>query len=336
MPKISRETSKKVVPASARPPLARMLGIHNLLRDGTLPNCRRLAHSMEVAPKTIQRDIDFMRDQLGLPISYDRAAHGFYYTEAVTNFPTVQVSHGELVALLIAQKAVEQYRGTAFEKPLASAFSKLASGLEGESGIALHELTDAISFRPQGVAVTELDAFQTLAESVLHRRTVTFDYTSLSGPPARRHVRPYHLGCLANQWYLIGYDVNRAALRTFAIARLHRVDTTGDQFERPDDFSVSEMFAGSFSAFQTAEVQRVTVRLDAFATRLASERKWHASQQIQVRRDGSADLTIDVSPAPDLENWILSWGEHAEVLRPSTLRRRIAAAVKAMAHRYET
>ncbi len=337
MPKKVSPSVKKIPQTSARPPLARMLGIHNLLRDGTYPNCQRLARSMEVTPKTIQRDVNFMRDQLHLPIDYDRVAHGFHYTESVTNFPTVQVSHGELVALLIAQKAVEQYRGTAFEKPLASAFAKLASGLEGESGIALHELTDAISFRPQGVAVTELDAFQTLAEAVLHRRTVTFDYTTLSGPAAaRRHVRPYHLGCLANQWYLIGRDVDREAIRTFAIARLHRVSVTGDTFERPADFSVSDMFAGSFSAFQTAEIQKITVRLDAFATRLAAERQWHASQKIHPRRDGTADLTIEVSPAPDLENWILSWGEHAEVLRPASLRRRIAAAAKAMAHRYES
>ncbi len=336
MPKKSLRNPKNNPQATARPPLARMLGIHNHLRDGTFPNCQRLARSMEVAPKTIQRDIDFMRDQLNLPIAYDRVAHGFHYTESVTSFPTVQVSHGELVALLIAQKAVEQYRGTAFEKPLASAFSKLASGLEGESGIALHELTDAISFRPQGVAVTELDAFQTLAESVLHHRTITFDYTSLSGSAAaRRHVRPYHLGCLANQWYLIGHDTDRDALRTFAIARLHGVTNTGSTFERPADFSVTEMFAGSFSAFQTSEIQKITVRLDPFAARLAAERKWHASQQIHPRRDGGADLTIDVSPAPDLENWILSWGEHAEVLRPASLRRRIAAAAKAMAHRYE-
>ncbi len=314
-----------------------MLGIHNLLREGSYPNCQRLARTMEVAPKTIQRDVDFMRDQLNLPIAYDRVAHGFHYTESVTSFPTVQVSHGELVALLIAQKAVEQYRGTAFERPLQSAFSKLAAGLEGESGIALHELTDAISFRPQGVAVTELDAFQTLAEAVLHRRTVHFDYQSLQGPAAaRRHVRPYHLGCLANQWYLIGHDVDRDALRTFAIARLHAVATTGDTFERPADFSVSDMFAGSFSAFQTAEVQTITVRLDAFASRLAAERKWHTSQEIHHRRDGTADLTIEVSPAPDLENWILGWGAHAEVLRPAALRRRIAAAAKAMAQRYET
>lgn len=330
MPEKFAKTSK-----TSRPPLNRMLGIHNLLLADSFPNCQRLARSMEVSAKTIQRDVDFMRDQLDLPIAYDRIEHGFYYTESVSSFPTVQVSHGEIVALLIAQKAVEQYRGTAFEKPLQSAFSKLAAGLEGESGIALHELTEAISFRPQGVAVTELDAFQTLAEAVLKHHAVTFTYQSLRGETfARRHVRPYHLGCLANQWYLIGHDVDRDAIRTFAIARLSTVEPTGATFKRPPDFSVSEMFSGSFSAFQSGEVQTVVVRLDAFAARLARERQWHATQKLKPRRDGSAELSIQVSPAPDLENWILGWGAHAEVLRPAALRRKIAEATKAMSQRY--
>jgi proteasome accessory factor B len=334
------KTSKKITTSelgrSSRPPLARMLAIHNQLTDGRLPNCFKLARELEVATKTIHRDIEFMRDQLGLPLAYDRTRHGYFYTESVSNFPTVQVSHGELVALLIAQKAVEQYRGTAFEKPLHSAFSKLAAGLEGESGIALHELTEAISFRPQGLAVTELDAFQTLAEATLKHREVRFDYRSLNkGSDEPRHVQPYHLGCLANQWYLIGRDADRYALRTFALARLHNVAETGTAFAKPKDFSVAEMFSGSFSAFQSQKVERVVLRLDAFAARLAGERKWHPSQELKPIADGGSELRLEVSIAPDLENWILSWGDHAEVLKPKSLREKIASAAKAMAKKYK-
>ncbi len=311
-----------------------MLAIHNELAGGRFPNCFKIARDLEVATKTIQRDIEFMRDQLGLPLAYDRARHGYFYTEAVASFPTVQVSHGELVALLIAQKAVEQYRGTAFERPLQSAFSKLASSLQGESGIALHELTEAISFRPQGMAVTELDAFQTLAQATLKLREVRFAYHSLKkGAAQTRRVRPYHLGCLANQWYLIGLDGDREAVRTFALARLQNVEETGATFAKPKDFSVTKMFSGSFSAFQTDTIERVVLRLDEFAARLAAERKWHPSQEIRTRR-GEAELTMDVSVAPDLENWILSWGDHAEVLKPKRLRDKIAAATKAMAKKY--
>lgn len=312
-----------------------MLAIHGKLRDGGHPNCFKLARELEVATKTIHRDIEFMRDQLGLPIDYDRSRHGYVYTEPVSSFPTVQVSHGELVALLIAQKAVEQYRGTAFEKPLQSAFSKLAAGIEGESGVALHELTDAISFRPQGLAVSDLDSFQKLADAVVRHREVEFNYSSLKkGNAEARRVRPYHMGCLANQWYLIGRDASRNAVRTFALARLKDVRETGGVFERPRDFSVTEMFAGSFSAFQSGKVETIVMRLDPFAARLAAERKWHASQKLDPRRDGGAELRMKVTVAPDLENWILGWGDHAEVLKPKSLRDRMASIVKAMAKTY--
>lgn len=321
---------------ASRPPLARMLAIHGQLAEGRHPNCFTLARELEVATKTIHRDIEFMRDQLGLPLAYDRVAHGYFYTEPVTSFPTVQVSHGELVALLIAQKAVEQYRGTAFEKPLQSAFSKLAAGMQGESGIALHELTEAISFRSQGLATTELDGFQTVAEATLKHCEVTFVYRSLKGEKAEpRRVRPYHLGCVANQWYLIGHDCDREAVRTFALARMQDVAKTGATFEKPQDFSVTEMFSGSFSAFQTGKVERVALKLDAFAARLSAERKWHPSQQLKTKKDGSAELQLEVSIAPDFENWILSWGAHAEVLRPASLRERIGAEAKAMAETYK-
>ncbi len=333
--KFSENSLPTDIGRSSRPPLARMLAIHGQLADGRFPNCFKLARELEVATKTIHRDLEFMRDQLGLPLAYDRSRHGYFYTESVSSFPTVQVSHGELVALLIAQKAVEQYRGTAFEKPLHSAFSKLASGLQGESGIALHELTEAISFRPQGLAVTELDAFQTLAEATLKHREVRFAYRSLKkGVAESRKVRPYHLGCLANQWYLIGYDDDREAVRTFALARLQDVAETGATFPKPKNFSVSEMFSGSFSAFQTSTVERIVLRLDDFAARLAAERKWHPSQELRSSSDGSTELLLEVSIAPDLENWILSWGDHAEVLKPKSLREKIAAAAKAMAKKY--
>ena len=114
----------------SRPPLERMMRLHAALKSQHFPNCRKIAAELEVSPKTIQRDIDFMRDRLGLPIGYDAQKFGFYYTEAVTGFPNIEVSEGEITALLVAQKALAQYQGTPFERPLQSAFRKLTDGLK--------------------------------------------------------------------------------------------------------------------------------------------------------------------------------------------------------------
>ncbi len=73
----------------SRPPLARMVRIHEWLMEHRFPNCRKIADEFEVSPKTVQRDINFMRDQMGLPIDYDNSRFGFHYTRPVTGFPAM-------------------------------------------------------------------------------------------------------------------------------------------------------------------------------------------------------------------------------------------------------
>ena len=88
----------------SRPPLERMMRMHERLKAGRYPNCRKLADELEVSSKTVQRDIDFMRYRLGLPIEYDQLHFGFYYTEPVVNFPNIEISEGELIALTLAKR----------------------------------------------------------------------------------------------------------------------------------------------------------------------------------------------------------------------------------------
>jgi proteasome accessory factor B len=96
-----------------------MLRIFERLKQEDYPNCASLARELETSSRTIQRDVDYMRDQLGLPIEYDASQHGFYFTQEVHSFPTIAVSQGELLALLVAQRAIEQYRGTPYHGQLA-------------------------------------------------------------------------------------------------------------------------------------------------------------------------------------------------------------------------
>jgi predicted DNA-binding transcriptional regulator YafY len=72
-----------------------MLRIHECLAGGSFPNCQRIAGEFEVSPKTIQRDVNFMRDQLGLPIEYDKRRFGFHYTRPVGGFPSMADGGGK-------------------------------------------------------------------------------------------------------------------------------------------------------------------------------------------------------------------------------------------------
>jgi len=309
--------------------------LHEELREGRFPNCRRLGRELEVAPKTIQRDIDFMRDQLGLPLAYDAERYGYYYTEPVSAFPSVQVSEGELVALLVAQKALGQYRGTVFEKPLASAFRKLADSLPEEVSLASGSWEGLFSFKSLGAPVADLELFSLLSGAVRRCCGVRFEYRKLRGEAfEERRVRPYHLTCVDNQWYLFGFDEERAGLRTFALPRMKNLRADGPPFERPKDFSPSDYLSDSFGIFSGRGRQEVGVRFDSFAGRLVRERVWHRSQKLKDLRGGGLELSMTLGSLPEVERWVLSWGRHAQVLRPAALRESVAAAVAEMAATY--
>src|SRR3954452_18890349 len=150
----------------SRPPLEGMMRLHSALKARQFPNCQKIATELEVSAKTIQRDIDFMRYRLGLPIDYHPQEFGFYYTEPVTGFPNIEVSEGEITALLVAQKALAQYKGTPFERPLHTAFRKITDGLTDRVSFPWSEMDDVISFRSAGTSPADLETFELVSKAV--------------------------------------------------------------------------------------------------------------------------------------------------------------------------
>jgi len=315
----------------SRPPLERMMRLHERLRAGAFPNCRKLADELEVSTKTIQRDIDFMRDRLGLPIEYDQLHFGFVYTEPVTSFPSIAVSEGEVVALFVAKKALAQYRGTSFEKSLKTAFEKITQGLKDRIEFRWADVDAAISFHGLGTSVADLELFETVSRSVLDSHELDFEYKKLGSPRHEaRRVQPYHLGCIENQWYLFGFDLARQQLRTFALPRMRKVRDTRARFRRPADFSITTHLSDSFGVFKGKALHRVRLRFDAFAARLVSERQWHPSQKIKHLADGEIELSMTLGSLEEIERWVLSWGAHARVLEPAELKRMIRGVAEAI------
>ena len=309
--------------------------IHAQLKAGDFPNCRKIAEELEVSSKTIQRDIDFMRDRLGLPIEYDPLRFGFYYTEEVDSFPSIEVSEGEVAALFVAQKALAQYRGTPFERPLRSAFRKIADSLKERVSFSWSDLEEAISFHSAGGSVADLELFEIVSQAVLRSVELEFEYRKLQSKGFEpRRVRPLHIASLENQWYLFAQDLERKQLRTFALPRMRAFRLTSTRFRRPADFSISKVLSGSFGVFEGGKKYRIRLRFDAFAARLVSERSWHESQRFRAAKDGTATLELELGRLEEIERWVLSWGSHVQVLAPPALIEGVRKQAEAVARIY--
>jgi predicted DNA-binding transcriptional regulator YafY len=323
-------------PLLSRPPLERITIIHSRIRGGKYPNCRQLSEQLDVSQKTIMRDIEFMRDRLRLPIEYHPAQHGFYYSEPVSNVVGLDVSEGEVVALLIAQKALHQHRGTAFEAPLRSACAKLEASLGGTVSVDLVELDKAISFRETGVTQVDPEVFEAVSKAATSCRELSFSYLKLKADtPEPRRCQPYHLACINNQWYLFAHDLGRNDLRTFVLARMSAVSVLTKTFKRPQNFSIDELLANSLDVFRgDGQSREIRVRFDSWAARLVRERLWHSSQRLENLPDGGCEVSLQLSSLEEVERWILGYAGHARAVAPPELVERLRCAVAQLSAMY--
>lgn len=304
----------------SRPPLERMMRIHQAISAGKYPNATKLAAEIEVVTKTIHRDIEFMRDRLGLPIEYDGRKYGYYYTEEVSAFPTLQITEGELVALLIAEKALQQYRGTHFEKPLLSAFKKMESSLPDTISLNFADWDQSISFRTSVEPILDLEVFDTLAKATAAHQQLQITYRKPGGKQTEtRTIDPYHLANINGEWFLFGFDHLRKDIRTFVPSRVQSIEPTGKTFERPEKFSVEKILRDSFGVHSGAGEHNVVIRFDSMAADFIREKRWHPSQKLTELKDGGVELHLKLSSLGEIQRWILGWGGSAIVVQPKEL-----------------
>ena len=318
----------------SRPPLERMLRIHQAIHSGKYPNATTLAGELEVSTKSIYRDIEFMRDRLELPVEFDGARNGFHYTEEVSNFPTLQITEGELFALLVAEKALQQYRGTAFERPLLSAFKKMAASLPDTVSLNLADWEQTISFRTSAEPILNVEIFDTLAKATARHGQLLLTYRK----PGRKEtepriVDPYHLANINGEWFLFAYCHLRNDIRTFAPSRVQSVKLTGKQFTRPEKFSLEKRLRDSFGVHSGQGEFKVVIRFDEFASDYIREKRWHPSQQLIELEDGGVELRLKLSSLAEIQRWILSWGGQACALAPAELVESLKAAARMILER---
>ena len=247
----------------------------------------------------------------------------------------MQVTEGELLALLVAQRALEQYRGTPFHRQLEIAFEKLAGGLRDKISFSPADELRAVSFKNMGLGKADLVAFNALSGAVLRLNEVEFDYRKPGDPEAlRRRVRPYHLANRENLWYLVAYDLKRNKPLTFALPRITNVVVTKDHFEKPEDFSPEKFFANALGVLGGDGNFLVVIRFKAEIADLVREREWHESQEKCELPSGGLELRLRLGALAEIERWVLGWGASAEVVKPAALREKIRATAAALASTY--
>jgi predicted DNA-binding transcriptional regulator YafY len=311
----------------------RLLHVDLRLREGTRPTAKTLARECGVSIKTIYRDIEALRSELGAPIEWDPERGGYSYRRGGFLVPAAALTEHELFAMMIAEQALHQYEGTPLHGYLKAAFDKVLKHLPGEAQGRHKQLAAVVRFGGLPAASLDPGVWATLLAAIQQRERVELEYLKPGARQAsKRLLDPLQLVVRDREWFLLAWSVESQTPLTYYLPRIKSVRRTTERFEPPPGFQLERHWEGEFNALErNAPKRTVVLRFPPDHAHLADERPWAHTQKLHRHRDGSATVRFQTSALFEVRRAILRFGGVIEVVSPPELRREVAEAADLLA-----
>jgi len=165
-----------------------------------------------------------------------------------------------------------------------------------------------------------------LFEAVRTRAMATFTYRSET-----RRVAPVALWFRFGHWYLVAWDLDRSAVRTFRVDRIEGQVSGGEAGDAvvPEDVDVEAALPDEPWEVEGEDRVEMRIRVDALeARRVADE----VGQDKVLARldDGSVELVLGVSSFAAIRSWVLGLLDHATIMEPPAFRQELVAWLGAL------
>jgi predicted DNA-binding transcriptional regulator YafY len=253
--------------------LLQLLSLLQARREWAAP---QLADRLEVADRTVRRDIERLR-QLGYPVESTSGPGGGYRLRAGTAMPPLLLDDEEAIAIAVGLRTAARASVTGIEEAAVRALVKLEQVLPAHLRRRVAALGAATIASPLAGPTVDPQELTDIAVACRDHECLRFGYHRRDGTSSQRLVEPHalvNLGRRCEDW------------RTFRLDRLTRPRVAGGRFsprrlpaKGPTAF-VEQSISGAFTRFEA----RVTVHLSAeqLASRVAAH--WGTIEPLDAER----------------------------------------------------
>lgn len=317
----------------------RLLKIDEQLRAKRFPSARSLAKEFDVSKRTVERDIEFLRDRYEAPIEYDHSKCGYAYTQKTFFLKSLFLTDEELFSAAVFEKALQQYRNTPIEGRLKAVFAKLTELLPDDAvSVNTMWLGDALTFIPEPSPEIRPEIFDAVFSGFKARRAIRFLYRSLTQTEAAvRICEPYHIVCQRGAWYVIGRCADKNDERIFSFSRMSEIEVLKDwAFELPAGFTVEQYIDKNVGVWLNRR-EPFTVRLlfSASVSVFAEEHIWNEEQTVLVHEDKSVEVSFKTTQFEEIKRFVLGQGATVRVLEPPELVQAVQKEIEEMRSIYQ-
>ncbi len=292
-----------------------------------------------VSKRTLYRDLG--RLESVLPITKVKEVDGLYYWKNIgirTRVPELFFVQDELVALKIAQGLMSsQFDGTSMKKWFDSLFKKIDRTLPPKQRNILEQLGECYSVVPYGIkdysGVTSF--IPDIIESITWLRTMKISYLPVNEKKQHEYIfDPYWLVNAKGGLYLVGFVHEHKEIRTLAVERIKAISIVGKKhsYDIPPKLSPEKYLKGAFGIIASIP-EDITIRFDKTLWEYLSNRRWPGIKEINKHNE-YVEMKLNVGITRELISWILSFGQHAEVIEPESLREKVKQDLEMTLRKY--
>lgn len=307
----------------------RTLALLGLLQSRREWSGAELRERLEVSDRTLRRDIDDLR-ALGYGIEATPGVGGGYRLGPGAAVPPLALATDEAVAIAVGLRAAAVGVVTGIEDAAARALAKLEQSLAPSTRRQIADVERAmVPLRP-GRGGVDLSAVTAIARAVAESRRLRIEYERPAGESVQRVVEPHRIVHTAQRWYLIAWDVDRGAWRTYRIDRVHATTALRERFTAravPDE-TLRRFTSRSISTAPYPVRARVRMRAPADEVR---RHFGPTVAEVVDAGDGTSVLTTGAHRAEEIALHLGTSGIAFEVLDGDELRTALEALSRAFA-----
>lgn len=290
----------------------------------------------EVSLATFKRDIAKLRDQMGMPILFDKDRGGYYLdrNNLQTEMPGLWFSPEELVALLTIQRLIEQVQPGLVGLKLGPLKKKLTQLLQTK-GLGAADIESRIRMTSAGKRFLELKSFETVALATIARKRLEITHRNRErGETVRRVISPQQLVHYRDNWYVDAWCHLRTGFRSFGVDAIDDADILDEPAMEVDAAELRRVTQASYGIFAGQPKAWAVLRFTPHRAQWVQAESWHPEQLATFETDGSYLLKVPYSDDRELLGDILRYGADVQVLEPKELRAKVQRTLLDAAARY--
>lgn len=319
----------------------RLYQMQRLLEQKSIVSAQELMDELEISRATFRRDLDYLRDRLGVPVVWDNDARGYRLEpsegpDSLHSVPGLWLNEKEIFGLLTVVDLLSDMEPDSFigeqVKPLRERLEKLLE----QDRFSVEEIRHRIRLFQIGSRQSATRFFQVVVHALMTRkRLVIRHFSRQDGAVSEREVSPQRIVYYRDNWYLDTFCHLRNDVRSFSIDALESAVESDKPAVSVSEKVLREELESGYGIFGGKKNQTATLKFTPFRARWVAKENWHPDQQGKFLPDGSYVLKVPYSDDRELVHDILRQGRDVEVLAPKALRQSVEAEIADMGRLYQ-